>query len=35
MISVGISVSCFKALTIIDVLATSPNVPIWGSPLGP
>ena len=28
IISVGKSVSCFKALTIIEVLATSPNVPI-------
>ena len=35
IISVGYSDSCFRAFTIIEVLATSPNVPICGKPLGP
>ena len=35
IISEGRSVKYFRALTIIDVLATSPKVPMWGSPLGP
>ena len=33
--SLGVSVKQFKAFTTIDVLATSPNVPICGNPLGP
>ena len=35
IISVGRLVRCLSALTIIEVLATSPNVPICGRPLGP
>ena len=35
IISFGKSVKLFKALTIIEVLATSANVPICGNPLGP
>ena len=35
IISVGKSVSWLSALTIIEVRATSPKVPIWGNPLGP
>ena len=35
IISVGSSVNCFKAFTIIEVRATSAKVPICGKPLGP